>query len=111
MALSTVEAALVSTIYAPPRAHQPWMLRDILPRGATRYYSLARWALVDALQTCAVGVGDRVLVPGLICREVLASLNLVGATAVFYPVTRQLRASVAADAMEPAKAVLAVNYF
>ena len=103
--------ALVGTIYNPPRARRPWMLKDVLPIGETRYYSLARWALVDALRACGVGRGDRVLVPGLICREVLASINLVGATAAFYPVSPRLDAGFDARSPVDAKAVLAVNYF
>jgi hypothetical protein len=109
--LSVADAALVGTIYSPPAARRPWMLKDALPEGATRYYSLGRWALVDALRACGVQAGDRVLLPGLICREVLASVNLLGATPMFYPVTRQLSAAFDADAMDRASAVVAVNYF
>jgi len=72
---------------------------------------LARWALVDALRVCGVESGDRVLLPGLICREVLASVTVLGATAAFYPVSPQLRPSCRADDMAEAKAILAVNYF
>jgi hypothetical protein len=109
--LSPADAALVSTIYDPPHARRRWTLKDVLPDGATAYYSLARWALVDALRACGVGPGDRVVVPGLICREVLASINLLGASAVFYAVSRQLCAHFSAHEIGPAKAVLAVNYF
>ena len=103
--------ALVSTIYNPPRARRPWLLKDVLPEGQIRCYSLARWALVDALRACGVGPGDRVLVPGLICREMLASVHAVGASAVFYPVSPQLCAAFNPDEMGPGKAVVAVNYF
>ena len=109
--LSAADTALVRTIYDPPRACQPWRLRDVLPDGPTRYYSLARWALVDALRGCGVGPGDRVLVPELICREVLASINVLGATTAFYPVSPQLCAVLSPNSTTPAKAVLAVNYF
>ena len=109
--LSAADAALVTTIYDPPRSRQPWMLTDILPAGATRYYSLARWALVDALRACDVGAGDRVLVPALICREVLASIHHLGATAAFYPVSPQLCAAFGSSVPGDAKAVLTVNYF
>ena len=87
------------------------MLKDALPEGACRYSSLGRWALVDALLACGVGAGDRVLVPGLICREVLASLSVVGATPVFYTVSRQLCADLSSAGTGAARAVLAVNYF
>jgi hypothetical protein len=109
--LSAADLVLLSTIYTPPRAREPWMLQDVLPGGPTRYYSLARWALVDALRTYSVGPGDRVLVPGLICREVLASISLLGAVATFYPVSRGLCAGCSAGDLVQAKAVIAVNYF
>ena len=83
----------------------------MLPRGATRYYSLGRWALVDALRAGDVGAGDRVLVPELICREVLASVRTVGATPIFYRVAPDLSADIGVPAAPSAKAVLAVNYF
>lgn len=110
MRLPAADAALVGTIYDPPRARRAWRLKDVLPEGPTRYYSLARWALVDALRACGVRAGDRVLVPGLICRDVLASISLLGATAAFYAVSRHLSPVLNADA-SPAKAILAVNYF
>lgn len=111
MRLSALDTALIATIYDPPRARRPWILKDVLPEGATRYYSLARWALVDALRACGVAFGDRVLLPAMICKEVLASISVLGATPAFYPVSRQLRASFTAGAMSPAKAIVAVNYF
>lgn len=111
MRLSEADTALIATIYAPPRARQPWSLKDVLPAGETRFYSLARWALVDALKAWGVGAGDRVLLPGLICREVLASVHVLGAQPVFYPVSPQLCPSCSADDMTEAKAILAVNYF
>lgn len=108
---SPAEVALVSTIYSPPRARRRWVVNDVLPDGVQRLYSLARWGLVDALRAYGVGPGDRVLVPGLICREVLASINVVGAVPVFYPVTSHLSPALDDSGMVPAKAVLAVNYF
>lgn len=109
--LSAAEGALVSTIYSPPQAHRPWMLKDILPEGAVKFYALARWALVDGLRACGVSAGDCVMVPGLICREVLASINCVGATPAFYPVSPQLCAGFDPGVLGQSKAVLAVNYF
>lgn len=109
--LSSADVALVSTIYDPPRANRPWMVDEILPPGITRYYSLARWALVDALRACGVELGDRVLVPELVCREVLAAVHTVGATPAFYPVTTALVPATDAGHFAPGKAILAVNYF
>ena len=111
MQLSKSDTALIATIYDPPRARHPWSLTDVLPAGETRFYSLARWALVDALRVCGVRSGDRVLLPELICREVMASVHVLRAEAVFYPVSPQFCPSCSADDLTEAKAVLAVNYF
>lgn len=108
--LNAGDSALVRTIFSPPRARRPWSLGDVLPPGVTTYYSLGRWALVEALRMHGIGPGDRVLIPALICRDVLAAISQVGATADFYPVSRQLCPAT----LEPAagtRAVLAVNYF
>lgn len=51
------------------------------------------------------------LVPGLICRDVLAPINLLGATPAFYPVTPQLCTNLGHGDVGLAKAVMAVNYF
>ena len=105
-----LQASLVGTIYRPPRARQQWTIGDVLPPGSVSYYSLARWALVAALRAFGVGNGSRVLLPALICRDVLAAVHMVGATAVYYPVSRALEPT-AFDPVEPVKAVVAVNYF
>jgi hypothetical protein len=103
-------AALVRTIYDPPPAQRSWWIADALPGGGATYYSLGRWALVEALRLHGVGPGDRVLLPALICRDVLAAVHLLGATADYYPVSPRLCA-MSLDAAAPAKVVLAVNYF
>jgi hypothetical protein len=75
-----------------------------------RYYSLARQALVDALLLGGVSDGDRVLIPELICKDVVASIHTVGATPVFYQVDESLAPrNLHADAS--IKAIIAVNYF
>ena len=51
------------------------------------------------------------LLPELICREVLASVYLAGGTVAFYPVSQDLSPSCTADDMAEAKAIVAVNYF
>ncbi len=109
--LSAADVALIKTIYNPPRARRPWMLRDALPEGPSRFFSLGRWALVDALLACGVRAGDRVLVPGLICREVLASLSVVGASPLFYSMSRELSADLGPSDTASARAIIAVNYF
>ena len=75
-----------------------------------RYYSLARQALVDALLLGGVKDGHRVLVPELICKDVVASIHTVKATPVFYQVD-ELLAPINLHADESIKAIIAVNYF
>lgn len=76
----------------------------------TRYFSLARHALVEALRAIEIQPGASVAIPGLICRELLASLATVGAHPVFYQVDEMLRpVDFPSDA--GISAVVAVNYF
>ena len=54
--------------------------------------------------------GDNVLVPALICKDVVASIHTVGAHPIFYPVDKSL---CPVDLASPPRttAVIAVNYF
>jgi len=81
-----------------------------IAKDNVRYYSLARQALVDALLLGGVGEGDQVLVPELICKDVVASIHTVKAKPVFYQVDKQL-APINLHADESIKAIIAVNYF
>jgi hypothetical protein len=81
-----------------------------IAKDHVRYYSLARQALVDALLLGGVRDGDRVLVPGFICKDVVASIHTVRATPVFYQVD-ELLAPINLRADESIKAIIAVNYF
>lgn len=76
-----------------------------------RYYSLARYALLDALRLLGVGQGRRVLVPSFICRDLLAPIAMLGATPCWYEVTSGLTAAGSPDTWPEADVVLAVNYF
>ena len=75
-----------------------------------RYYAFARQALVEALRLTGVGSSDEVLVPSLICKDVLASVHTLGATAVFYEVDQNLN-PIGLDQISSSKAILVVNYF
>lgn len=101
---------LTLSVYAPPRAEVPWTLAGLAGHERLRVYSLARWALVEALRLASAR-GRAVLVPDFICREVVASLALSGAEPSYYPVGPDL--SLAADpaGLPPAAAILAVDYF
>ena len=85
------------------------MSKDI-DESRVRYYALARQALVQALQLARVGHGDNVLVPALICKDVVASIHTVGATPIFYEVDTNL-APIGFVKFQNFKAVIAVNYF
>lgn len=74
------------------------------------FFSLARHALLEGLRGIGVGACDCVMLPEFICRELLASVHLLGAETVFYPVDEQLRPLVFPECAG-LKAVLAVDYF
>ncbi len=79
-------------------------------KTAYRYYAYARQALVEALRLAKVVAGDEVLVPALICKDVLSSIHTVGAKPIFYQVDQTL-APVSLPHTPAIKAVIAVNYF
>ena len=81
-----------------------------IDESRVRYYALARQALVQALQLALVGHGDNVLVPALICKDVVASIHTVGATPIFYEVDTNL-APIGFVKFQNFKAAIAVNYF
>ncbi|MES2770839.1 MAG: DegT/DnrJ/EryC1/StrS family aminotransferase [Pseudomonadota bacterium] len=76
-----------------------------------RYYSLARYALIDALHLAGIGHGSRVLLPGYLCRDLLAPLHLLGALACWYEVAPDLSPAQSPELWPQADAVLAINYF
>lgn len=85
--------------------------RDIQMSEIRRlYYSFGRHALLDALRLAGVSTGDTVALPAFVCRDVLAPIHHLGATATFYDVDRRLRPRVA-ELTATARAIVAVNYF
>jgi hypothetical protein len=75
-----------------------------------RYYSLARQALVEALLLSGIGRGDHVLIPELICKDVIASIHTAGAIPIFYAVDEFLN-PINLEIDLPVAAIIAVNYF
>ena len=75
-----------------------------------RYYSLARQALVEALFLAGIGRGDHVLIPELICKDVVASIHTAGAIPIFYAVDEFLN-PINLEIALPVGAIIAVNYF
>jgi hypothetical protein len=105
-------SAAVRLAYAPPvKPPCSFSVERMLGTGAVRYYSLGRHALVDALRMLKVGPGDRVALPEFICKDLLASVAAVGASAHYYPVDEQL--FLACDDVDLAgvKVIIAVNFF
>jgi len=79
--------------------------------GSIRYYSVSRYALLEALILAGVKKGSRVLFPEFICRDLLAPLNKLGAQHCWYKVASNLSPSDSTDFWPTADVVLAVNYF
>lgn len=88
-------------------------LEQFLPASRTVYYAYGRQALAEALRRGGVRPGDVVALPGLICREILASVAAMGALPRYYDVGTNLVADHAgvARAAVGARAIVAVNYF
>jgi hypothetical protein len=76
-----------------------------------RYYSLARYALINALKILKIEKGDVVALPEFICRDLISAISSVGATAIFYPVNESLNLSSIPKNLYFAKVIIAVNYF
>lgn len=79
--------------------------------GQVRYYSLARYALIDALRLAHVRPGSRVLLPEYLCRDLLAPLYLLGAVPCWYAVASDMAPAAPSAGWPVADVVLAVNYF
>ena len=75
-----------------------------------RYFSLGRHAMRIALIHADVKPGDKVMIPGFICRDLLAAINSLGALPIFYDVDKQLKPLHLDISVKP-KAIIAVNYF
>ncbi|MBK8402055.1 DegT/DnrJ/EryC1/StrS family aminotransferase [Propionivibrio sp.] len=78
---------------------------------AIRYFSLGRHALVAGLRALGIGVGQSVLLPEYICRDLLAAVHAVGAKPVYYPVGLDLCPATFQENWPTAAAVLVVDYF
>jgi hypothetical protein len=76
-----------------------------------RFYSLARYALLDALRAADVRPGQKVLVPEFLCRDLLAPLSILHITPVWYGVNAELEPITPSVDWPLAAAVLSVNYF
>jgi len=74
-------------------------------------YSLGRVAFYFALKGLGLKQGDRVLLPSLICKEVLHPVYELGLEPVFFDMDRFLKPVLHADQLPICKVILCVNYF
>lgn len=91
--------------------NRSWQTEWPFDEENSRYFSLARHALIEALRLADVGRGDHVLLPEFLCREVLASITTLGATVQWYAVGPNLSPLLPPTSWPKAKVVLAINYF
>jgi len=75
-----------------------------------RYFRLARHALEEVFRCIQLVPGDRVLLPGFICRDLLAPVYAVGAVPVYYDIGIDMN-PLELPVIDRVRAVLAVNYF
>lgn len=104
-------AELAATVYAPPAAAKAWTLPEVIGHDRLRYFSLGRWALVEALRIAGAGPGKKALLPGFLCREVVASVRELGAEPIFYEVTANLGLALSHMRLPDACAIMAVDFF
>ena len=104
---------LIKSIYAPLKKsiRGPWPLSGVFQHDRVYYYSFGRHALHQALRSGGVVSGDVVLMPELICRDLLSAVNALGATVKYYSVGRDLQFNDDLKTLPHAKAIVAVNYF
>ena len=112
--LTDWERALLSVYTTYCRGGNGAGLEKILPSNQTKFYGFGRQALAEGLRRIGVRPGDRVLLPGFVCHEVLASLAVLGVTPRFYAVDEMLSTDAQSlERMDPngVRAVIVVNYF
>lgn len=93
----------------PDTGHMPWP--GLAGTEAVRYFSLARYALLDALRLLGVSRGARVLLPSFICRDLLAPITIVGAEPCWYSVRSDMSPELPPTSWPDAEVVIAVNFF
>jgi hypothetical protein len=103
--------ALVLSVYCPPHANTAWLPEELFEDLHFTLFPFGRHAILEALKRSGVRPGDRVLLPGFICRDVLAPLTALSAIPIFYRVDETLQPDEDLDTHPPARAALAVNYF
>jgi len=87
------------------------LISDLISSDRIHFFSLARYALIEALRISGVTQNDYVLIPEYICKEIVEEIGLYGANVLFYKVDDNLNPAESPCQWPRAKAVLMVNYF
>lgn len=106
-----MSSSLIKQVYLPPTSTVNFSLEQWLGTDLVRYYSLGRYALVEALRISGVGRGDCIALPEFICRDVLVAIKAIGASVYYYPVDEMLRLVDSTQKLKEAKVIIIVNYF
>lgn len=102
---------LVEQVYFPPHRKTGWSFDAFLGKGSIRYFSYGRYALQAALISSGIKKGEAVLIPGFICRDLLAAINSLGVIPLYYSVGQDLQMAESPDSLPNSRAIVAVNYF
>ena len=94
-----------------PSANAGIEFADATRSASTIYFGFARHALLTALQIAGVNAGDKVLLPGFICRDLLGPIQSIGAVPIFYEVDSKFSPALDTKEWPDAKVVVAVNFF
>ena len=76
-----------------------------------RYFSLARYALLEGLRILAANGKKRILIPSYICRDLLAPINILGFDINWYHLKPDLTSILPPQLWPKADIVIAINYF
>jgi hypothetical protein len=109
--LQKTNARRINHLFICKEGADNWSFDAFVNNHPVQYFSYGRHALYEALKVIDCKKGDRVLIPAFICREILSAVNTTGSSPVYYNVDQQLLLSTFPDALPPAKAIIAVNYF
>jgi len=102
----------IKQIYSPPFSSLiTSRIKKIFNFDKMRFYSYGRYALYHGLISMGLINGDKILVPSLICRDLLASLNKSGICPIYYDVDKNLKPILNSQNFEKIKAILIINYF
>jgi len=102
---------LINQIYYQKKTSGNFDLEKWLKIENISYYSLARYALVDALNVLGTKKADRVAVPELICREVVEAIKITGASICYYPIDESLKPFTSMEMFMDVSVIIIVNYF